>query len=245
MPDIQLKIIGYHRSCLKQKFGTPRQPNLVDVSSVIEFEPPFDTPSAFVGIEQFSHLWIIWQFHQNKTQNNFRPQVRPPRLGGNEKMGVFATRSMYRPSNLGLSVVRLQSVEIQQNKVRLHIVGADMVDGTPIVDIKPYLHYADSICDAHSGKMQRPNVRQVHVSDAACEQLQNLVLAQYLQPADKVLIQQLIAQDPRPAYKQHQSYQNFMMRYGNVDVCFFMDHLGNLVIDRVVLVDCDGLKSLG
>lgn len=147
MTMITFPIIGYHHSPLTQKFGIPRQPNLVQVSSHIEFVPPYDNVAAFEGIENYSHLWIIWQFHHNRPQANFRPQVRPPRFGGNAKMGVFATRSMYRPSPLGLSVVRLERLEVINHKVRLYIIGADMADGTPIFDIKPYLAFSDSITD--------------------------------------------------------------------------------------------------
>ena len=112
-----LPIIGYHRSPLTQKFGTPRQPNLVAIKSHIEFLPPYGDPNAFVGIENYSHLWVLWQFHHNKPQDGFRPQVRPPRFGGNDKVGVFATRSMYRPSEVGLSVVGLDKVEVIDNQV--------------------------------------------------------------------------------------------------------------------------------
>lgn len=170
-------IIGYHRAPLSQKFGAPRQPNLVGLSSVIEMLPPYDMPAAFIGLEDFSHIWISWQFHhnylnnqKNRNSNNsddaksddtnsaeqplprdFRPQVRPPRLGGNKKIGVFASRSMYRPSELGLSVVRLERIEVIEGKVLLIINGADMIDGTPIIDIKPYVSYSDALATTESG----------------------------------------------------------------------------------------------
>ncbi|OOS25712.1 tRNA (N6-threonylcarbamoyladenosine(37)-N6)-methyltransferase TrmO [Moraxella pluranimalium] len=230
MTTVQLPIIGHHRSPLVQKFGAPRQPNLVEVASVIEFVPPYDTPSAFVGIEKFSHLWVMWQFHQNKSQDNFRPQVRPPRYGGNDKVGVFATRSMYRPSALGLSVVRLSRVEIIQHRVRLHIIGADMVDGTPIVDIKPYLPFVDSVPDAISGEIDVPMTKMVQMSMQARYEFDRLCKDNKLTIVDKNIIQNLIAQDPRVAYRQAEIEVVSTMRYGVVDVDFWMDKMGVMVI---------------
>lgn len=230
MTSISLPIIGYHKSPLSQKFGLPRQPNLVALNSVIEFEPPFDSPAAFEGIESYSHLWVLWQFHQNKPQANFRPQVRPPRLGGNDKIGVFATRSMYRPSGLGLSVVALQKLEIVENRARLHILGADMVDGTPIIDIKPYLPYADSVATAVSQDIDRPSVRQVVLSESALLDFEILIGQGVLGHQDRLTIQELISQDPRPAYRQNQVGVLFFLRYAGVDVEFFMDEKGILVV---------------
>lgn len=237
MTTVQLPIIGHHRSPLVQKFGAPRQPNLVEVASVIEFVPPYDTPSAFVGIEKFSHLWVMWQFHQNKSQDNFRPQVRPPRYGGNDKVGVFATRSMYRPSTLGLSVVRLSRVEIIQHRVRLHIIGADMVDGTPIVDIKPYLPFVDSAPDAISGEIDVPMTKMVQISMQARYEFDRLCKDNKLTIADKNIIQNLIAQDPRVAYRQAEIEVVSTMRYGVVDVDFWMDEMGVMVITGLRAVD--------
>ena len=142
MTELTLPIIGYMHSSYKEKFGIPRQPNLVQVESYIEMSVPYNHVLAFEGIEAFSHLWLVWQFHDNKNPENtqFRPQVRPPRLGGNKKIGVFATRSMYRPSPIGLSVVRLKCVKKEGRSVRVYVTGSDLLDGTPIVDNKPYIH---------------------------------------------------------------------------------------------------------
>lgn len=232
-PQLTLPIIGYHRSALSQKFGIPRQPNLVALSSVIEMVTPYDTPDAFMGIEDFSHLWITWHTHHNhlkqaaNSQTNaaedFKPKVRPPRLGGNTKLGVFATRSTYRPSQLGLSVVKLVRVEVASGSVRLHISGADMVDGTPIVDIKPYISYSDALSDAVSGfAPDKPPLKQVIVTpdaqsdfDTYCQQA-----ASTLTLDDRDVIIQLIAQDPRPAYRQHESERVFFMRYKHYDIGF-------------------------
>ena len=179
----QAPIIGYHRAPLSQKFGAPRQPNLVALNSAIEMLAPYDTPAAFEGLEAFSHIWISWQFHHNyrhkdnnQANSNFRAQVRPPRLGGNQKIGVFASRSMYRPSALGLSVVKLESIEIVEGGVLLIISGADMIDGTPIIDIKPYVAYSDVLSNAKSGfAPTAPDLLEVIITESAYEQFMTFV----------------------------------------------------------------------
>ncbi len=179
----QAPIIGYHRAPLSQKFGAPRQPNLVALNSAIEMLAPYDTPAAFEGLEAFSHIWISWQFHHNyrhkdnnQANSNFRAQVRPPRLGGNQKIGVFASRSMYRPSALGLSAVKLESIEIVEGGVLLIISGADMIDGTPIIDIKPYVAYSDVLSNAKSGfAPTAPDLLEVIITESAYEQFMTLV----------------------------------------------------------------------
>lgn len=230
-----LTIIGYHHSPLSQKFGIPRQPNLVKVKSHIRLIPPYDTPDAFLGMEQYSHLWILWQFHRNKIQTHFRPQVRPPRLGGNDKIGVFATRSMYRPSQIGLSVVTLDKVELIEGRVVLHILGADMADGTPILDIKPYLAFSDCVHDALS--FEKPVVRQAIFTEDAKRQCHHHIKTGQLIEADTAIILDLIAQDPRPAYRQDEIGVICTMRYKGVDVDFCMNESGTLVIDQVRQVD--------
>lgn len=262
---ISLPIIGYHRSPLSQKFGIPRQPNLVSVPSIIEMVSPFDTVDAFDGMQDFSHLWITWQTHHNKQQNslshlNFKAKVRPPRLGGNSKLGVFATRSTYRPSQLGLSVVRLIDLEVVNNSVQLHITGADMVDGTPIIDIKPYIAYSDAISDAINGfAPSRPALKPVYFSVQAEQDILNLLqLIEsdktegdktksdkknhypsghnhiHLQQADIAIISQLIAQDPRPAYRQQEIDTIFVMRYKHYDISFKMDGQQHLCVTQVL-----------
>lgn len=229
-----LPIIGYHRSPLSQKFGTPRQPNLVSLSSHLVFLPPYGVPEAFLGIEQYSHLWIMWQFHHNKDQEGFRPQVRPPRLGGNDKMGVFATRSMYRPSQVGLSVVGLDRVEVAHKQVILHITGADMIDGTPILDIKPYLPYVDSVSGA-SG-FDKPAGRAVVFDDKANDEFERFIKSGVLTNQDKVVIGELIAYDPRPAYRQGEIGVMRAMHYHVVDVDFMMNEKGVMVVCGVRMI---------
>lgn len=273
-------IIGYHRAPLSQKFGVPRQPNLVALSSVIEMVAPYDTASAFVGLEAFSHIWISWQFHHNylikpnhinkdqlsgDNKAGFRAQVRPPRLGGNQKIGVFASRSMYRPSALGLSVVKLERIEVVEGRVLLMISGADMIDGTPIIDIKPYVAYSDAYIDAVSGFAPiAPAPLTVIMTDLVREQFGEVVIGesisagqsnesnskkhatvatvidkiqQQLIESDIEHIKALIAQDPRPAYRREELHKLFVMRYKSVDVSFQQIEKGQLQIVAVKKID--------
>ncbi|QOD13596.1 tRNA (N6-threonylcarbamoyladenosine(37)-N6)-methyltransferase TrmO [Psychrobacter sp. 28M-43] len=272
----QAPIIGYHRAPLSQKFGAPRQPNLVALTSVIEMLALYDTPAAFDGLDKFSHIWVSWQFHHNyryknnnETSTSFRAQVRPPRLGGNQKIGVFASRSMYRPSGLGLSVVKLEQVKIIQGRVLLIIKGADMIDGTPIIDIKPYVAYSDALIQAQSGfAPTAPELLNVTVTDAANEQFMMLVSAgessnanndksikdantglnsatvastvhriqNQVVASDMSIIKELIAQDPRPAYRRTEIATPFVMRYKSVDVSFQLMKSGQLQIIAVVAI---------
>ncbi|AAZ18741.1 conserved hypothetical protein [Psychrobacter arcticus 273-4] len=265
-------IIGYHHAPLSQKFGAPRQPNLVALTSVIEMIAPYDTPAAFIGLEDFSHIWVSWQFHHNylykdkqanKADSSFRAQVRPPRLGGNQKIGVFASRSMYRPSALGLSVVKLEHIEIIEGRVLLIISGADMIDGTPVIDIKPYVAYSDVLHEAQSGfAPSAPHLLAVTVTEFAYEQFVQMIdnqrihneaekTAQNEKATVKVVIHKmqkqllmpdldnikaLIAQDPRPAYRRTEIHMLFVMRYKSVDVSFQLIDSGELQITAVVTI---------
>ena len=191
--------IATTHSCFTEKFGIPRQPLLADASrAAIELLPPFNDPDAVSGLEQHSHLWLTWQFHQVAGQ--WSPKVRPPRLGGNKKLGVFATRSPFRPNNIGLSVVQLIEVRLHPN-VELIVAGADLLDGTPILDIKPYIPYADSVASASSELAEQPPALvTVHIPEP--------ILRQAREYRDDLgtdlpeLIRQVLGQDPRPAYQQ-------------------------------------------
>ena len=155
--------IATMRSAFPTKFGIPRQSGLVtELKSTIVFEPPYRNPEMLRGIEGFSHLWLIWSFSQ--SGDHWSPTVRPPRLGGNQRMGVFATRSPFRPNNIGLSSVRLERVELHTPEGPvLHVSGADLMDGTPIFDIKPYIPYADCHPDAQAGFTTQLDERMVTV----------------------------------------------------------------------------------
>ncbi|MBM7071755.1 tRNA (N6-threonylcarbamoyladenosine(37)-N6)-methyltransferase TrmO [Shewanella sp. 202IG2-18] len=194
----QVEAVGFCRTPFKQKFGIPRQPGLVEAKGFIELSGQYNHSDFIEGIEQYSHLWLLFSFHENLA-HGFKAKVRPPRLGGNEKIGVFATRSTFRPNGIGQSVVKLERVINENNQVKLEISGMDLVDGTPILDIKPYIPYSDSIKEANGGMAQEePELKDVEFTSKAETQLQTFDDHAKL----KKLIQQVLAQDPRPAYKQ-------------------------------------------
>ena len=191
----QIEPIGWVRSDFRQKFGIPRQSGLVqELEARVVFAPEYRDPEALRGIEGFSHLWLIWQF-SGALRERWRPTVRPPRLGGNTRMGVFATRSPYRPNPIGLSSVRLLGVDwdTPEGPV-LRVAGADLMDGTPIYDVKPYLAYADSHPDAVDGFAAATQRRRLAVECPPA------LLARL--PAEKqAAALGVLAQDPRPAYQ--------------------------------------------
>ncbi|TCH65356.1 tRNA (N6-threonylcarbamoyladenosine(37)-N6)-methyltransferase TrmO [Acinetobacter sp. ANC 4862] len=230
MTELKVPIIGYMNSPYREKFGIPRQPNLVQVESYIEMLEPYNDLLAFEGINEFSHLWLIWQFHDNKNQQDnpkFRPQVRPPRLGGNKKIGVFATRSMYRPAPMGLSVVQLKEVKKVGKSVRVYVTGSDLLDGTPIIDIKPYIQYSDAVLDAESGYAQdEPERIAVIWTESAEQQKQDLMKCQKLNEQLVNELEQVLSLDPRPAY-QNDPERIYKMNFANFDVSFLvgLDHI--------------------
>lgn len=190
-----MKIIARIRNDYDGKFGVPRQSGLVEeVVSTIVFEPEYRVPEALRGIEDFSHLWLIWAFDRTERET-WSPTVRPPRLGGNRRIGVFATRSPYRPNPIGLSCVRLVGVEKGSEGTVLKVAGADLVNGTPIYDIKPYLPYADCRTDAVGGFTDRTEKRRVRVE--VPEELAGKMSMETLHALKAVL-----QEDPRPAYQE-------------------------------------------
>lgn len=195
-PEAQsMHIIARVRNDFPTKFGIPRQPGLVpQMISKIVFEPEYRVAESLRGLEDFSHIWLIWEFHQARREK-WSPTVRPPRLGGNTRMGVFATRSPFRPNSIGLSVVKLEGiVDDGPNGTVLLVSSADMMDGTPVFDVKPYIPYADCLPEATGGFTQRTEKRQV-----AVEIPENLLA---LIPEEKrEALRGILAQDPRPAYQ--------------------------------------------
>lgn len=197
-----LQPVGLVRSPFVEKFGLPRQGNLQPIRAQIEIFPEYSAPEAFRGLEGYSHLWLISLFHLNGRQG-WQPTVRPPRLGGNQRMGVWATRSPYRPNPIGLSVVRLLEITHDRQRCVLGIEGPDLVDRTPILDIKPYIPYADSVPDAQGGfASEAPSgTHQLQVSFSNTATLQARQLeANY--PGLAALIGASLSGDPRPAYHQ-------------------------------------------
>lgn len=203
---ISLRHLAIIHTPYKQKFGIPRQPGLVSAAKgVITFCDEFNDPNMLCGIEQFSHIWLIFQFHQTLNQG-WKPTVRPPRLGGNKKLGVLATRSSFRPNGLGMSVVKLESVNANDNAFELIVSGMDLLDGTPILDIKPYIPYSDSLDDAQAGYASDQPSSEMSVEFSATAKLQ-LASYQQAQPELANLIEQVLKQDPRPAYQKSKEQQ--------------------------------------
>ena len=219
-----MKIIARIRNDYDGKFGVPRQSGLVEeVVSTIVFEPEYRVPEALRGIEAFSHLWLIWAFDRTEREN-WSPTVRPPRLGGNQRIGVFATRSPYRPNPIGLSCVRLIGIGKGSEGTVLKVSGADLVNGTPIYDIKPYLPYADCKTDATGGFTDRTEKRRVEVEIP--EELAGKMDEERLQALKAVL-----REDPRPAY-QEDPERVYAFEFGGKHVEFLVEN-GVLTVLRI------------
>ena len=212
---MEIKPVADYHGPLTTKFGIPRQSGLIDLPGEIVFRPAFRSPDAVRGLEGFDRIWLIWEFSDNPDAKTFQATVRPPRLGGNTALGVFATRSPFRPNRLGLSCVEL--VRIDPEGPVLHVKGADLMDGTPIYDIKPYVPYADAFPEARGGFTDTSawEPLQVEFSPAALE-----VLA--AQPDPDVLrtrLEQVLAQDPRPRF-HHDPDRLYGMPFGPFDIRF-------------------------
>ena len=213
MEQTQIQVIARMKSDFPTKFGIPRQSGLVDtLTSVIVFEPEFRNADALRGIEGFSHLWLIWQFSE-AVRSGWSPTVRPPRLGGNTRMGVFATRSPFRPNHMALSCVKLLGIEkTKDHGTVLRVAGADLMDGTPIFDIKPYIPYSDSYPDAIGG-----------FTDTAGSFLLNVVFPEELLaklPEEKrKAAQDVLSHDPRPSYQKDPS-RIYGLQFAGFDIRF-------------------------
>ena len=206
--------IGTIHSCYGEKFGIPRQPGLVkSATATLELLPPFDAPDALRGLEAFSHLWIVFVFHQS-TCESWKATVRPPRLGGNERIGVFASRSNFRPNPIGLSVVELMGID----GTVLKLGGGDFLDGTPVLDIKPYIPYADRIpgaTGAFADAAPQPENR-VGFSSGAERAIQ--ALENESRPALRQLVCDMLAYNPRPAYQSDDPDRVFGTRIFDLEV---------------------------
>ena len=211
-----MKIIAKIHNDFKEKFGIPRQSGLSgELLSRIVFEPEYRNPDALRGIDGYSHLWLIWEFSEAKRRD-WSPTVRPPRLGGNKRMGVFATRSPFRPNPIGLSSVRLEAIKTTKNEGTVLIVsGADLLDGTPIYDIKPYVAYSDCHEDAVSGFADP--VREYRLNVVFCKEL----LSKIQQNKQKALIK-ILEQDPRPSY-QNDPKREYGFKFADYEIFFTVD----------------------
>ena len=228
MSVIEIRPIATMRSDFPTKFGIPRQSGLVqELRSTIIFEPEFRNADALRGIEGYSHLWLIWQFSE-AVRTEWSPTVRPPRLGGNTRMGVFATRSPFRPNNLGLSSVKLLGVEhTEQYGTVLHVGGADLMDGTPIFDIKPYIPYSDCHEDAVGGFTDTAGEFLLQVDFPAD------LLAQLPQDKQEAAIG-ILSHDPRPSY-QRKPDRVYGISFAGYDIRFMVkdDLLTVIAVDKL------------
>lgn len=225
-----MKIIGHVESGFIEKFGIPRQSGLVEeVKARVVFEAEYRTWDAFKGLEEYSHIWILWQFSQAQKKN-WSATVKPPRLGGNQRMGVFATRSPFRPNSIGLSCVKLEKIE-KNDKLGtiLYISGADMVNGTPVYDIKPYLPYTDSRMDAVGGFADRVKDYRLHVK-------MGKKIMEDMSEEERLCIEKLIEQDPRPSYIEDEK-RVYGVSYGRWNVKFVVKN------DEAEVISVEKLKE--
>ena len=222
------RIIARIHTDFPTKFGIPRQSGLIeDLKAEIVFEPEYRNPDALRGIEDFSHIWLLWEFSE-AVRTEWSPTVRPPRLGGNKRMGVFATRSPFRPNAVGLSCVRLEAVELHTDRGPvLHVSGADLMDGTPIYDVKPYLAFADSYPDATGG-----------VTDQTREYALEIVIPEELllivEEEKREALKAVLAHDPRPSYQKDPD-RIYGMEFGGYEVKFRVKEQTLYVTDLVRL----------
>lgn len=224
-----MKEIGYIATDFPEKFGIPRQSGLVETKGKIIFKPEYRTKDAFKGLEKFSHIWILWKFSESRKEN-WSATVKPPRLGGNKRMGVFATRSPFRPNPIGLSSVRLEKIEYdKKNGTVLYVSGADMLDGTPIYDIKPYLPYTDCHTDAEGGFAD--DVLEYELKVEFPEELLLVLPKQYRNHVIEIL-----KQDPRPSYLEDNT-RIYGVLYAGYNIRFYVQDYIVKVIE-VESVDC-------
>lgn len=219
--------IAYIHNDFKEKFGVPRQSGRVETISEIVFCPEYRDENAILGIEQFSHLWLIFDFSLSH-RDKWSPTIRPPRLGGNKRVGVFASRSPFRPNNLGLSVVKIEQIKKTADRGTVLIVsGADIIDNTPIYDIKPYIPYADSVPDALGGYAEENKGHRIEVDFP--EELKAKI------PERKIkILTQCLADDPRPSYQD--DGRGYAMHFNNFDISFTVSG-GIITVTDVKLLD--------
>lgn len=231
MQNFGFTTVAIVKSCFRAKFGIPRQPGLVqEAVGEILFQPPYNQPNAVRGLEGFSHIWVLFVFHESIRQQ-WKATVRPPRLGGDKRVGVFASRSPFRPNPIGLSVVKLQEVICHNAKVALRVEGLDILDGTPVLDVKPYIPYADSIPDAKGGFAPvAPSENALNVKFTPEAQLQCAVIENHGIPNFTALAQKLVAADPRPAY-QDESGRIYGIFVHNYEVVWQADETGATITE--------------
>ncbi len=233
---ITFNYIGHVESPFKEKFAIPRQPGLVNAAQgKVILTGDANNTELVKELGQFSHIWLLFVFHGTQAQG-WNPLVRPPRLGGNKKIGVLATRSTFRPNPIGMSVVKLLSVAVENQQVILHISGLDLLDKTPIVDIKPYVPYSDSLPEAQAGFAQTQPAINLSISFSESAQL-TLKKLNEKRPELALLIEQVLAQDPRPAYKQGKvDDKRYGMSLYDLNIEWQMQDLTNILVTNITQI---------
>ncbi len=227
----ELKLIARVRTDFPEKFGVPRQSGIIpELIGTVVFEPEYRNPDAVRGLEGYDYIWILWGF-EGTERDGWSPTVRPPRLGGNVRMGVFATRSPFRPNPIGLSSVRLESVELTDRGPVLNVSGIDMRDGTPVYDIKPYIPYADSHSEARGGFTQDMPYKELDV------EFPEELLARIAPEKRKALLA-VLRQDPRPHY-QDDPERVYGMAFGGYEIRFRVEG------DRLIVAEAETIDCLG
>lgn len=223
---MEIKPIAHIKTEFPEKFGVPRQSGLAkDLRGKIVFEPQYRNPDALRGLEGFSHIWLIWEFSANRTTREWQPTVRPPRLGGNTHLGVFATRSPFRPNPLGLSCVEIDSIDLHtEDGPVITVKGADLMDGTPIYDIKPYIRYADSRQQAVCGYVETLQERSLKVVFPS--ELSEKIVDTSVIPA----LVETLRLDPRPSYHDD-SQRVYGLSFAGLNVKFRVDGHVLTVVD--------------
>ena len=210
---MKMNVIAYVYNDFTAKFGIPRQSRLVDTPSRVVLQPPYNLPDAVRGLEEFTHIWLLWEFSENvREDGKWSATVRPPRLGGNVRKGVFATRSPFRPNPIGLSCVKLEKITYEESGPVLHILGADLMNGTPVYDIKPYVTYSDSIPEAYGGFSEKVKDYQLEV--VIPPECMTLVPEQ-----KRDILCESLSQDPRPSY-QEDPLRVYGMEYADMEIKF-------------------------
>jgi len=228
MSDYSISAVGHIQSPYKQKFAIPRQPRLVpEAKAKLIFTPDFNREEFVRGIDEFTHIWLLFRFHET-ADKGYSAMVRPPRLGGNERKGVFATRATFRPNAIGMSAVKLEGIEYKNGQLSLLLAGIDLLDGTPIIDIKPYLPYSDAMLDASAGFADTRPETQMSVEFTPEV---TLFIEQQTQYPDLLnFISNVLKQDPRPAYKkQKDGEQSYGMTLYNYNIRWHVNGEHNLV----------------
>jgi tRNA-Thr(GGU) m(6)t(6)A37 methyltransferase TsaA len=228
MSDYSISAVGHIQSPYKQKFAIPRQPRLVpEAKAKLIFAPDFNREEFVRGIDEFTHIWLLFRFHET-ADKGYSAMVRPPRLGGNERKGVFATRATFRPNAIGMSAVKLEGIEYQNGQLSLLLAGIDLLDGTPIIDIKPYLPYSDAMLDASAGFADTRPETQMSVEFTPEV---TLFIEQQTQYPDLLnFISNVLKQDPRPAYKkQKDGEQSYGMTLYDYNIRWQVNGEHNLV----------------